>query len=254
MSAMTDRTTDTELGIEVREHVAIVEMRRPPTTISTSPCSHSWHKPSRRWMPTLACAPRCCARRGDAFCAGASLVDPRTVPRPESEQAVNPIYAQAVRLFALRKPMVAAVHGAAVGGGLGLALVADFRVTCAEARFSANFARLGITPGFWPHGHPAPPHRLPARGFSLLQRSSHRRPRRRWTSVWPTPWCPAKPCASRRSRRPARSPRHRPTWWANCARCCVVGWWTRCGWPWHGNRRSSTTSSSPKISAKVYRP
>jgi enoyl-CoA hydratase/carnithine racemase len=43
---------------------------------------------------------------------------------------------------------VAAVHGAAVGGGLGLAMVADFRVTCPEARFCANFTRLGFHPGF----------------------------------------------------------------------------------------------------------
>jgi enoyl-CoA hydratase/carnithine racemase len=40
------------------------------------------------------------------------------------------------------------VHGAAVGGGLGLALSADFRVTCPSARFSANFARLGFHQGF----------------------------------------------------------------------------------------------------------
>ena len=53
-----------------------------------------------------------------------------------------------VRLFRTRKPIIAAVHGAAVGGGLGLALVADFRVTCQEARFSANFNRLGFHPGF----------------------------------------------------------------------------------------------------------
>src|SRR5204862_8367867 len=47
-----------------------------------------------------------------------------------------------------RKPIVGAVQGAAVGGGLGLALVPDFRVTCSEARFSANFNRLGFHPGF----------------------------------------------------------------------------------------------------------
>jgi enoyl-CoA hydratase/carnithine racemase len=44
--------------------------------------------------------------------------------------------------------VVAAVQGPAIGGGLGLALVADFRVTCAEGRFSANFNRLGFHPGF----------------------------------------------------------------------------------------------------------
>ncbi|RYE97826.1 MAG: enoyl-CoA hydratase/isomerase family protein, partial [Oxalobacteraceae bacterium] len=38
--------------------------------------------------------------------------------------------------------------GAAVGGGLGLSLVADFRVASAESRFTANFNRLGFHPGF----------------------------------------------------------------------------------------------------------
>ncbi|MDP3253552.1 MAG: enoyl-CoA hydratase/isomerase family protein [Hydrogenophaga sp.] len=145
---MTDRSTDPELSIEVREHVAIVEMRRPPhnyfdlASLTQLAQAFETLDADPRVRATVLCA------QGDAFCAGANLVDPRTVPRAESEQAVNPIYAQAVRLFALRKPMVAAVQGAAVGGGMGLALVADFRVSCAEARFSANFARLGITPGF----------------------------------------------------------------------------------------------------------
>jgi enoyl-CoA hydratase/carnithine racemase len=43
---------------------------------------------------------------------------------------------------------VAAVQGAAVGAGLGLALIADFRVAAPEARFAANFTKLGFHPGF----------------------------------------------------------------------------------------------------------
>ena len=37
---------------------------------------------------------------------------------------------------------------AAIGGGLGLAMVPDFRVGCPESRFAANFTRLGFHPGF----------------------------------------------------------------------------------------------------------
>jgi enoyl-CoA hydratase/carnithine racemase len=58
------------------------------------------------------------------------------------------VYDEAYRLFANTKPIVAAVQGAAIGAGLGLALVADFRVAAPEARFSANFARLGFHHGF----------------------------------------------------------------------------------------------------------
>jgi len=54
---------------------------------------------------------------------------------------------QAVRIFRNKKPIVAPCMGA-IGGGLGLAVSADFRVTCPEARFAANFTKLGFHPGF----------------------------------------------------------------------------------------------------------
>jgi len=80
-----------------------------------------------------------------AFSAGADFSGPGDVgevPDP------SPIYAQAMRLFRNAKPIVAAVEGAAIGAGLGLALVADFRIATSAARFSAAFARLGFHPGF----------------------------------------------------------------------------------------------------------
>jgi enoyl-CoA hydratase/carnithine racemase len=58
------------------------------------------------------------------------------------------LYEGAARLCAVATPVIAAIHGPAVGGGLGLALTASMRVTCEEARFSANFAKLGIHQGF----------------------------------------------------------------------------------------------------------
>jgi enoyl-CoA hydratase/carnithine racemase len=55
---------------------------------------------------------------------------------------------QATRLHATRKPIVVAVQGAAIGAGLGLALIGDFRIAAEEARFAANFVKLGFHPGF----------------------------------------------------------------------------------------------------------
>ena len=58
------------------------------------------------------------------------------------------LYKQALRIFKSSKPIIAIIQGAAIGGGLGLALSADFRITCKEARFSANFGKLGFHQGF----------------------------------------------------------------------------------------------------------
>lgn len=83
--------------------------------------------------------------RGKNYCAGADFGN-------ESDEGgmVDPaaVYREAMRLFDTQKPIVTAVQGAAVGAGAGLALVADFRVASNDCRFSFNFNRLGIHPGF----------------------------------------------------------------------------------------------------------
>jgi enoyl-CoA hydratase/carnithine racemase len=87
------------------------------------------------------------ASEGKPFCAGADLVSSDGIGGT-GMGGIAPLYDQAVRLFSIETPIVAAVQGAAVGAGLGLALVADFRVAAPEARFSANFVKLGFHPGF----------------------------------------------------------------------------------------------------------
>src|SRR5579875_1104001 len=84
---------------------------------------------------------------GRHFCAGADF-HARSDAEPLAVEAAGELYDHAARLFEARTPSVAAVQGAAIGGGLGLACAADFRVTCAESRWSANFARLGFHHGF----------------------------------------------------------------------------------------------------------
>lgn len=87
---------------------------------------------------------------GKHFCAGANFGSSERANelarRTESDR--NPLYDEAVRLFRCKKPVVAAVQGAAVGGGFGLAVMADFRVVCPATRMTANFVKLGFTPGF----------------------------------------------------------------------------------------------------------
>ncbi len=83
--------------------------------------------------------------QGKSFCAGADFL---SGPELTAREGIERFYSQALRLFEIQTPIVAAVQGPAIGAGLGLALVADFRVVCDETTFSANFNRLGIHPGF----------------------------------------------------------------------------------------------------------
>ena len=85
---------------------------------------------------------------GRHFCAGADLPGALSGGEQSVAGSTGSLYEEAAQLFAARTPIVAAVQGAAVGGGLGLALVADFRVAGPSTRFIANFSRLGLHQGF----------------------------------------------------------------------------------------------------------
>lgn len=89
------------------------------------------------------------ASEGKAFCAGADLVQSEGGGVGGSgDDPVREFYDQALKIYQAKKPVVAAIQGAAVGAGLGLAVSADFRVAAPEARFVANFTRLAFHPGF----------------------------------------------------------------------------------------------------------
>jgi enoyl-CoA hydratase len=88
---------------------------------------------------------------GKGFCAGADLKGgpPR---EPESKSQVGIVYDMQARLAELmlairelRQPVIAAVHGAAVGGGLALALASDIRVCDSTAFFGSVFIRVGLS-------------------------------------------------------------------------------------------------------------
>ena len=138
-----------DVGIERDGHVAVVEIRRPPHNHFDIALIAALADAFEAFEADAQCRAIVLAAQGTAFCAGADFARREgSAPVQRSLRGINPLYGEAIRLFSCTKPVVAAVHGPAVGGGLGLALVADFRVTCSEARFSANFNRLGFHPGF----------------------------------------------------------------------------------------------------------
>ncbi|ATQ43850.1 enoyl-CoA hydratase/isomerase family protein [Caulobacter mirabilis] len=134
-----------EVTAAVDGHVAVLEIDRPPNNHVTVGLIRDLADAldAVDADPDLRVSVLCTA--GKVFCGGADLVTPAGEGIVDSTQD---LYAQAARLFSTRKPIVAVVQGSAVGAGLGLALAADFRVAAPEARFSANFVKLGFHPGF----------------------------------------------------------------------------------------------------------
>jgi len=143
-----------DIGVEKTGHVALIEIRRPPNNFFDIALIKEIASAFEALDADADCRALVLAAQGKAFCAGANFGDGGTLDRDGSALLSGPtpgaahLYIEGNRLFRTKKPIVAAVHGAAVGGGLGLAMVADFRVTCPEARFCANFTRLGFHPGF----------------------------------------------------------------------------------------------------------
>ncbi len=138
-----------DVSVTLNQHVALVEIHRPPHNHFDHQLIRSLADAFESLDKEPSCRSLVLASEGKSFCAGADFNQrPSSSNDDLSSGAASHIYKEAVRLFSCAKPVVAAIQGAAVGGGLGLALLADFRVVAPEARFVANFVKLGIHPGF----------------------------------------------------------------------------------------------------------
>ena len=145
---MTSAAIRPDLGVELADHVATVEIRRPPNNFFDYELIHEIANVYERLDADPGCRAIVLCSEGRHFCAGADFSAREKWSRERLDRQASRLYVEAVRVFSCTRPVVAAVQGAAVGGGLGLALSADFRIACEESRFVANFARLGIHQGF----------------------------------------------------------------------------------------------------------
>ena len=129
-------------------HVATVELCRPPNNffdvamIGRIADLYEVLAAERDVRVIVLCA------SGKHFCAGADFSGGSGASGGGAAGGPGELYREAIRLLEAELPVVAAVQGAAIGGGLGLACSADFRVAAPQARFAANFARLGFHHGF----------------------------------------------------------------------------------------------------------
>jgi enoyl-CoA hydratase/carnithine racemase len=137
-------TQETSVRVERADDVAVVTLCRPPhnffdPAMLSAIADHFEAIGRERDLRAIVLA-----AEGSSFCAGADFGQPSSGPASEPQD----LYAIATRLVAAPKPVIAAVQGPAIGGGLGLAVIADFRIASPKARFAANFVKLGFHPGF----------------------------------------------------------------------------------------------------------
>lgn len=142
MTADGTEAATSDVSISTAAHVATVTIHRPPNNFFDTALIRTIADEFDQLAEGDCRAIMLCSE-GKHFCAGRDFSRPR-----DDGDEPGELYAQAVRLLRNPLPWVAAVQGAAIGGGMGLALAADFRVGVPRARFSANFSQLGFHHGF----------------------------------------------------------------------------------------------------------
>ena len=138
-------TINNELTYSLNKHTAYIKINRPPNNYFDAALIESIADILDDLDKEIMCRSIILYSEGKNFCAGADFSKSNFI---EGQNIYENLYKQALRIFKSSKPIIAIIQGAAIGGGLGLALSADFRITCKKARFSANFGKLGFHQGF----------------------------------------------------------------------------------------------------------
>jgi len=135
---------------EVREGVAIVTLNRPEAMNSIDPETRAELRDTWQKVATDD-AVRCVILTGageKAFCTGSDLK--KTMPPKESPAQLTFGQAQSNHLLAgmeMDKPILCAINGYAMGGGMELALACDVRIASENAQFALSEVRIGSIPG-----------------------------------------------------------------------------------------------------------
>ncbi len=93
---------------------------------------------------------RCLVVTGTGACFSSGADFKSTLQRDTGEAPHERSYAMYVPFLSLldiEVPVIGALNGHTVGGGFGLSLVCDMRIGALDAKYGANFAKLGLAPG-----------------------------------------------------------------------------------------------------------
>lgn len=139
---------------EVKDRIAQITLNRPDNRNSMTAEVLDSFIPAVEQVkqdPDLRCL--IITGKGRSFCAGADFKwqfqrDDTTAQRKQlPHERSYAMYAPFLKVLEIEVPVIGALNGHAIGGGLGLAVVCDIRVANAQAKYGANFVKLGLHPG-----------------------------------------------------------------------------------------------------------
>ena len=132
------------------DEIAIITLNRPEKRNAISVADDRpifWPRSSSRGEPARVLI---ITGSGKAFCAGMDLDELRSAAgqslRPELRRFAPHVAKLFYRLYGFPKPVIAAVNGAAIAGGCGIATLADFTLAVPEAKFGYTEVKIGFIP------------------------------------------------------------------------------------------------------------
>lgn len=144
-------SSEHDLEISVEGHIGTLVLNRPAQKNAfTVPMLHAWAAALREFQLDDQVRVVIVRGAGDAFCAGADLADLNSLDRsPLSNRRLmsDHVHQVARAVDDLTKPLLAAVHGPAIGAGMDMALMCDYRIASTQARLSEGYIRVGLVPG-----------------------------------------------------------------------------------------------------------
>lgn len=134
---------------KIEEYISKITLKRPnaANSLSIQMVSELDHIVSEiKNDPTVRCV-IITGQGTKAFCAGADLKERASMNEKEVRQTLYGIRQMIERIASLPQPVIAAINGAALGGGTELALACDLRIASEHAYLGLTETSLGIIPG-----------------------------------------------------------------------------------------------------------